>query len=216
GRRQWIGLIMLAAGMAILAATSQQTHNKTSYAFLGILAFEVIGVGLGVVAMMSCRLKRMREQHGVLLGLAAGFWFGVTDVTIKAVTGGSHGLIGILGPWTLLGLLAALGAFYISARSLQVGEAVGVIASTAAAANVLGIAGGVIVFHDPIGGNAPTIVARLAAFLLVVVAATLMPAPLRAHEVVKTEAEEEKQEEEKQEEEAERCQPQAHRELQRA
>ena len=210
-RRQWVGLIMIAAGMAVLAATSQSTGNHTSYAFAGILAFEVIGVGLGLAAVLSCRVQRLRERHGVMLGLAAGFWFGVTDVTIKAVTGGSHGVIGMLGPWAWLGLLAALAAFYASARSLQVGEAVAVIASTAAAANVLGIAGGVIVFRDPLGGDAATVIGKLAAFVLVIVAATLMPAPTRAHEVVRSEAEEEQQEEA-----AEQCPPRPRGELQQA
>jgi drug/metabolite transporter (DMT)-like permease len=210
-RRQWVGLVLLAVGMAVLAATTHSTSNRTSYAILGILAFEVIGVALGVAAVLSCRLQRMRERHGVMLGLAAGFWFGVTDVTIKAVTGGSHGLIGVLGPWTMLGLLAAFAAFYASARSLQIGEAVAVIASTAAAANVLGIAGGVIVFRDPLGGDAATVTGRVAAFVLVILAATLMPAPVRAHEVVRSEAEEEQQEEE-----AKQCPPRPRGQLQQA
>jgi multidrug transporter EmrE-like cation transporter len=213
-RRQWLGLVLLAAGMAVLAATTHSTRNQTSFTILGIIAFELIGVGLGAAAMLSCRLQRLRERHGVMLGLAAGFWFGVADVTIKAVTGGSHGLIGVLGPWTVMGLLAALAAFYASARSLQIGEAVAVIASTAAAANVLGIAGGVIVFRDPLGSDPATVIGRIAAFVLVVLAATLMPAPVRAQEVVRNEAEEQQEQEQKQEEE--RCQPRPQGQLQQA
>jgi hypothetical protein len=129
---------------------------------------------------MSCRIQRLAEHHGLLLGLAAGIWFGVADVTIKAVTSGSHGLIGVLGPWTLMGILTAVGAFYASARSLQIGDAVAVIAATATAANVLGIIGGIVVFGDPLGNDMLTVAGRVVAFLLVVVAIGLMPAPVRA------------------------------------
>jgi hypothetical protein len=118
----------------------------------------------------------------VLLGIAAGIWFGVADVTIKAVTSGEHGLLGVLGPWTLIGILTAVAAFYASARSLQIGDAVAVIAATATAANLLGILGGIVVFGDPLGNDALTVAGRVAAFVLVVLAIGLMPAPVRAQE----------------------------------
>jgi hypothetical protein len=131
---------------------------------------------------LTYRIQRLAEQHGVLLGLAAGIWFGVADVTIKAVTSGSHGLLGVLGPWTLIGILTAVAAFYASARSLQIGDAVAVIAATATAANVLGIVGGIVVFGDPLGKDALTVTGRVLAFVLVVVAIGLMPAPVRAQQ----------------------------------
>jgi drug/metabolite transporter (DMT)-like permease len=184
-RRQWAGLILLGLGMAVLAATAHSDKNHTSYGVLVIALFEVAAVALGLGCAMTCRLQRLRDHHGLLLGIAAGILFGVADVSIKAVTSGSHGLLGWLGPWTLLGIVCAFGAFYASARSLQIGDAVAVIASTASAANVLGIVAGVVVFGDPLGHDAPTVVGRLAAFVLVVVAVGLMPAPVRAQEAVR-------------------------------
>jgi hypothetical protein len=89
---------------------------------------------------------------------------------------------GWLGPWTPLGILAGVGAFYASARCLQIGKAVAVIASTTSAANLFGILGGVVVFGDPLGRGARTIIGRLMAFGLVLVAVGLMPARVRAHE----------------------------------
>jgi hypothetical protein len=71
-------------------------------------------------------------------------------------------------------------AFYASARGLQEGEAVPVIAATSTAANVSNILGGIIVFGDPLGEDAFAIVARACAFALVIVAAGLTPAPMRA------------------------------------
>ena len=54
------------------------------------------------------------------------------------------------------------------------------IALTSVAANVSGILGGIIVFGDPIGERRLEIVARSSAFALVIAAAALMPAPMRA------------------------------------
>jgi drug/metabolite transporter (DMT)-like permease len=181
-RRQWLGLVVIACGLAVLAVSAHGENNHTAYGVVPILAFETACVALGVGCVLTYRIERLGEHHGLLLGIAAGIWFGVADVTIKAVTSGSHGLLGVLGPWTLLGLLTAVGAFYASARSLQIGDAVAVIAATATAANVLGIIGGIVVFGDPLGNNIPTIVARVGAFVLVIVAIGLMPAPVRAQQ----------------------------------
>ena len=50
-------------------------------------------------------------------------------------------------------MLASIVAFYASARGLQDGEAVPVIAVTGTAANIAGIAGGIVVFGDPMAGE---------------------------------------------------------------
>ena len=55
-----------------------------------------------------------------------------------------------------------------------------VITLTAAAANVSAIAGGIIVFGDPLASDPLGLVLQSAAFLMVIVAAALTPAPLRA------------------------------------
>ena len=71
-------------------------------------------------------------------------------------------------------------SFYASARSLQIGEAVEVIAITSVAANLAAIIGGILIFDDPIGSGPSGIAARCIAFCLVIVGAALMPAPMRA------------------------------------
>jgi hypothetical protein len=45
---------------------------------------------------------------------------------------------------------------------------------------VAGIVGGIIVFGDPLAGNPVTLIVELLAFMLVLGAAWLMPAPVRA------------------------------------
>src|SRR6266576_2086347 len=69
---------------------------------------------------------------------------------------------------------------HFSQAAMISGEAVPVIAVTGTAANIAGIAGGIIVFGDPMAGSALGVTLQALAFVLVVVAAALMPAPLRA------------------------------------
>jgi hypothetical protein len=85
-----------------------------------------------------------------------------------------------VSPWTLTAIIAGVVAFYASARSLQIGEGVEVIALTSVAANLAAIIGGILVFHEPIGSGPLAITARFLAFCLVIAGAALMPAPMRA------------------------------------
>jgi hypothetical protein len=117
-----------------------------------------------------------------MLGAAAGVLFGVSDVAIKALTGLDGPLAILTSPWLGFTILASVVAFYASARSLQDGEAVPVIAATSTAANVSCILGGILVFGDPMPSDALGIVVQAVAFTLVVVAALVTPPPLRAAE----------------------------------
>ena len=67
-----------------------------------------------------------------------------------------------------------------TARGLQKGDAVPVITTTSAAANVTAIAGGISVFGDPLPADALGIVIQILAFAMVIAAAALTPGPLRA------------------------------------
>ena len=68
----------------------------------------------------------------------------------------------------------------VSARSLQVGKAVPVIAITSVTANALTIAAGPLVFDDPFPSDPAAAALRVGAFTLVIVAAALTPAPVAA------------------------------------
>jgi multidrug transporter EmrE-like cation transporter len=182
GARQWAGLALMAAGLVLLALTLPPTHGTHSrFSVPGMIAFESALVGMGVLLIMG-RKGAPGEHHGMMLGAAAGILFGVSDVAIKAISGliGAHGIEGLLSPWTLVTVLASVAAFYASAKGLQDGDAVPVIAVTGTAANVAGIAGGIIVFGDPIAGSPLGLVVQALAFLLVIAAAALTPAPVRA------------------------------------
>lgn len=182
GRRQWIGLGLTAAGLVLLGATLPTAHDAhSSSSRSAMVAFEAGLLGLGGLLILGPRVGAASRHHGVMLGAAAGILFGVSDVAIKALTGfvGDHGIVGIVSPWLLMIVLASIGGFYASARALQDGDAVPVIAVTGTAANVTGIAGGIIVFGDPLAGDAFGIAVQALAFVLVIVASALTPAPLR-------------------------------------
>ncbi len=187
GRRQWVGILLVAVSLALLAVTGKPSGGSHSdYSYTAMILFEGCAIALGLVFIFSHRIGRVRAQYGVMLGAAAGLGFGISDVAIKALSGDlERGPIGLVSPWTPIIVGAGVAAFFASARSLQVGEGVAVIAVTSVAANMSSIIAGVAVFGDPLGDDALVVIARLVAFTLVLVAAALMPAPVRAGEAMK-------------------------------
>jgi drug/metabolite transporter (DMT)-like permease len=183
GRKQWIGLGLTAAGLVLLGLTLPGVHGAHSrFSVPGMIAFEFGLIGAGTLLIMGPRIGAPAHHHGFMLGAAAGILFGVSDVAIKAISGmvGAHGVAGLLSPWLLVTIAASVAAFYASAKGLQDGDAVPVIAVTGTAANVAGIVGGIIVFGDPLAGSPVSLIVQVLAFGLVLTAAWLMPAPSRA------------------------------------
>jgi multidrug transporter EmrE-like cation transporter len=182
-RRQWLGILLTAAGLLLLGLSLPSVHGAHSrFSVPAMIAFEAGLLIAGSLLIMGPRIGAPAQHHGFMLGAAAGILFGVSDVSIKAISGmvGAHGPAGLLSAWTLVTVVASVAAFYASAKGLQDGEAVPVIAVTGTAANVSGIVGGILVFGDPLSGHPLTLLVELSAFALVLVAAWLTPAPVRA------------------------------------
>jgi multidrug transporter EmrE-like cation transporter len=182
-RRQWLGIGLTAVGLILLGFSLPAVHGAHSrFSVPGMIAFETALLLMGTLLIIGPRIGAPQEHHGFMLGAASGILFGVSDVAIKAISGmvGSHGLLGLVSPWTVVTVVASVAAFYSSAKGLQDGDAVPVIAVTGTAANVSGIVGGIIVFGDPLSGHPVTLIAECLAFGLVLVAAWLTPAPVRA------------------------------------
>jgi len=182
GRRQWLGIGVATAGLALLGVTAAHATPSGAQSGYGVavaVAFEAGLVATGVAFILWPRLGPSDENgpSALLLAAAAGLLFTVSHIGIKAVAGSFS--VGSLA-WLPLIIGAFLGAFFGSARSLQVGDAVPVIAVTSAVSNASAIVGGILVFDDPIGGSAFVVAMRIAAFALVVLAAALIPAPVRA------------------------------------
>jgi drug/metabolite transporter (DMT)-like permease len=183
GRRQWIGIGLVAVSLSLLTLTGGGSGAHSGYSLAGMIIFEGIAVGVGLLLIVSHLIERIPVQRGVLLGIAAGLGFGISDVAIKALSGDlERGPAGLLSPWSVIIITAAVFSFYASARSLQIGDGVAVIAVTSVAANLSTILAGLTVFGDRLGDDAFVIGVRLGAFALILIGAALIPAPVRAVE----------------------------------
>lgn len=177
-RREWIGVALTAAGLAFLAATlagdAGSAHSRYDPARLAVFLASVGAVGL---------LLALAPRRPGLLAVSAGLLWATSDTSIKALS--SHldrlGLAVLIHPLALVILVASLVGLLISARSLQLGDAVPMIALTSAAANLTTIAAGPLVFGEPMPASGLGVAVRLLAFGLVIVAAALTPPPAHGH-----------------------------------
>jgi len=180
-RRELIGVALMAVGLAVLALTlnggASSAHSRYHPGTLAIYLVVVAGAGL-VLCVVS------RKAH--VLAVSAGLLWAASDTSIKALSSHLSALgIGVaIHPLALVIFLASMIGLLVSARSLQLGEAVPVIALTSAAANLTTIAAGPIVFGEPLPHGQLALIARLAAFGLVVFAASFVPPPVKAAEVL--------------------------------
>jgi hypothetical protein len=179
-RREWLGVGLTAAGLAVLAATMHGVaeNRHSDYHPATLATYVGVAGGLGLAAAFGARRTPF---GGPALAVSAGLLWGASDVSIKALSGHlDQGPLGWIHPLALVILVASLIGLAVSARSLQVGEAVPVIALTSATANLCTIAAGPIVFGEPLPHDPLALAVRVAAFGLVVVASALTPPPLRA------------------------------------
>jgi len=187
GARQWWGLALTALGLALLALTMPSTvGHYASYSGTQMAIFEAVLLAVGVVLIVGPRAAGARsEHHGIALAAAAGIMFGACNVSVKALTGiiPDAGLVGLLSAPGAIAVLASIGAFYASARSLQLGEAVAVIGITGTASSITCVAGGILVFGDPMPADLLGILLQAVAFALVIVASALIPSSRAAHSV---------------------------------
>jgi drug/metabolite transporter (DMT)-like permease len=182
--REWVGVGLTAAGLAFLAATmgggADDKHSDYTTATLLVFVGALSAAG-GVAALVASRRRGMAMASG--FALSAGLLWAVSDTSIKALSNrlDHDGVLqAALHPLSLIVFLASFLGLLVSAKSLQLGDAVPVIAVTSAAANLCTIAAGPIVFREPFPDDTLGIVVRLVAFALVVVAAAMTPPPAPA------------------------------------
>jgi multidrug transporter EmrE-like cation transporter len=182
-RREWLGVALAALGLAFLAATLGGTGDSahSSYELTRLWPWvAALTAGAVVVAVAS----RGSVHDGVLLGASAGLFWAASDTSIKALSdhlGDGVGTV-LLNPLVAVVALASFAGLVVSARSLQIGKAVPVIAVTSVAANLFTIAAGPVVFGEPMPDTSLGVIVRVLAFALVISAAALTPAPVRAAE----------------------------------
>ena len=184
GRRQWVGVAMTAVGLLLLVVTLPASSGAhSSYSLAGMLAFEG-----GMLA--DRRPAHQRPAHGRSRSTTTGSCSAPPPASSSASPTSpsrrSPASAARSRSWPPRGWASPSSprsiAFYASARSLQDGEAVPVIAATSTAANVSCILGGILVFGDPMPSDTLGIAVQAVAFTLVCVAALVTPPPMRAAE----------------------------------
>lgn len=183
-QREWLGVAMTAVGLAFLAATVGNTGDSAHSDFTSATLAIFVG-GLAAVGTAAAVAGWQTRAGASLVALSAGLLWGASDTSIKGLSGelDDAGIGVLIHPLALVILLLSLYGLLVSTRSLQRGRAVPVIAITSAAANVVTIAAGPIVFGEPMPAGTAGVAVRLFAFALVVAAAALTPPPTAREDV---------------------------------
>jgi hypothetical protein len=176
-RRQWFALLLGGAGLVLLVFTVpsfEGDHSgfttSTMLGFEGGLALIASGLALGH------RSELLADHGNVLLAAIAGTLLALAGVAIKGLTGVGDISAAVLAPWILLVVLAGVGAQYATATALQCGGAIETVGLIGLVANAAQIAGGVLVFGDPLSTNPLGLGLQASAFAMVCASALLIPA----------------------------------------
>lgn len=176
-RRQWLALLLGGSGLALLAVTVPQFSGSHSEFALGpILGFEGGLALLAAALAVGHRSERLAHRRGVLLAALAGTLFALAGIAIKGLTG-AEGVDGaVIAAW--LATIVACGglAQYTAVAALQGGGAIETIGLMGLVANAIQIAGGVLVFGDPLPGDPLGVGLQTVAFAMVCLSALLLPA----------------------------------------
>jgi drug/metabolite transporter (DMT)-like permease len=175
-RQQWLALLLGGLGLALLALTVPQLHGSHSEFSAGaILGFEG---GLALLASglaLGHRSPRLAARRGVLLAALAGTLIAFAGIAIKGLFGAEGVSVAVLAPWIGLTVLCGVLAQYAVVAALQGGQAIETIGLIGLVANATQIAGGVLVFGDPLSADPLGIALQASAFAMVCGSALLLP-----------------------------------------
>lgn len=175
-RQQWMALLLGGAGLALLAITLPQLHGSHSEFSVGaILGFEGGLALLASALALGHRSQRLAARRGVLLAALAGTLIAFAGIAIKGLFGVGDVSIAVIAPWIALTVICGAMAQYATVGALQGGQAVETIGLIGLVANATQIAGGVLVFGDPLSANPLGIALQATAFAMVCAAALLLP-----------------------------------------
>jgi drug/metabolite transporter (DMT)-like permease len=179
-RRQWLALLLGGAGLALLAVTVPSfSGSHSEFAPTPILGFEGGLALLAIGLALGHRSERLAARRGVLLAALAGTLFALAGVAIKGLTGATGMGAAIVVPWVAIIVVFGALAQYTAVAALQRGGAIETIGLMGLVANATQIAGGVLVFGDPLSADPLGIVLQATAFAMVCSSALLLPRQLR-------------------------------------
>jgi hypothetical protein len=175
-KREMAGIALCAAGLGFLALTAGHARSEIGFDPVTMLGFQCGMLTIGGLLIMTGSNRPLSAHSSMLLAIAAGTLLGVSDISLKALAElVPADPVSLLSPWTATAVIGGIGAFLALGRGLQIGEPVAVIVAFSAAATLAAIAGGIVVFGDPMGSDALAVIGRSLAFVAVVGAAALLP-----------------------------------------
>jgi hypothetical protein len=175
-RQQWLALLLGGAGLALLALTVPQLRDSHSEFSAGaILGFEG---GLALLASglaLGHRSQRLAARRGVILAALAGTLIAFAGIAIKGLFGADGVSVAVIAPWVALTVVCGALAQYTVVAALQGGQAIETIGLIGLVANATQIAGGVLVFGDPLSADPLGVALQATAFAMVCGSALLLP-----------------------------------------
>ncbi|HET6998783.1 MAG TPA: hypothetical protein VFI03_09350 [Solirubrobacterales bacterium] len=174
--RQWLALLLGGAGLALLAVTLPQfSGSHSDFAAGPLLGFEGGLLLLAIALALGHRSERFASRRGILLAGLAGILFALAGVAIKGLTGATGVDTSIVIPWVAMVVVCGALAQYTAVAARQRGGAIETLGLMGLVANVIQIAGGVLVFGDPLSADPAGIVLQVSAFAMVCLSALLLP-----------------------------------------
>jgi hypothetical protein len=161
-------LVMVVALVALALGTGPSaTAIVTAAAVVAFVAAATVAA-----AAFAAAPAGQRRGHG--LGVAAGILYGMADAATKGATNALHAggvVAALLSPWVVLIAVATALAFFCLQRGLQIGPPLPVIVLMTAATNLVAVAGGLVVFAEPLGASTAASALHVLAFGLIGAAA---------------------------------------------
>ncbi len=180
-RRQWLALLLGGCGLALLAVTVPQfSGSHSEFALAPILCFEGGLALLATALALGHRSERLTHRRGILLAALSGTLFALAGIAIKGLTGAEEIGVPVVAAWISIIVVCGGLAQYTAVAALQGGGAIETIGLMGLVANAIQIAGGVLVFGDPLPGDPLGISLQATAFAMVCVSALLLPGRERA------------------------------------
>ncbi|KOG24604.1 hypothetical protein [Streptomyces viridochromogenes] len=128
-RSEWAAVAVVCAGLAMLGLASGAEGDRGGS---DALRFAMLGVALGVLGVGLAGGRLPERGRGLVLGLAAGFGFGVVEVAVRLIDSVAVSEL-VVNPATYALLLGGGAAFLALTSALQRGSV-----TTATAAMVIG------------------------------------------------------------------------------
>ncbi|HVD86230.1 MAG TPA: hypothetical protein VNB59_02375 [Solirubrobacterales bacterium] len=176
-RRQWLALLLGGAGLALLAvAVPHFSGSHSEFTLSAILGFEGGLALLAAALALGHRSERLAARRGILLAALAGILFALAGIAIKGLTGAEAVDAPVVAPWVMIIVVCGALAQYTAVAALQRGGAVETIGLMGLVANATQIAGGILVFGDPLSTDPAGIALQASAFGMVCLSALLLPA----------------------------------------